>query len=553
MASPARVYLRKVSSSKRQAVKIGERIAGGGAGDIHRLPNRSDEVIKLYKSDKDRDLYAPKLEAMLDRKPILARGKPDFCQLAWPTAIAESKNGAFLGFTMPEIDFDGSVSLERMLQKRMRQVSGLPEFYGYRLTAAYNLALCVSAIHKRGHHIIDLKPVNCRLHAEEMLVSILDCDGFSVDGGKAGNFPAYQFTPEYIAPEASGKAPDTLGEQQDLFALAVIIFRLLNNGIHPFQARLVSGTNGGTIQDMINANFYAYGVKTSRKSKPARQSVHAYFPDKFRNLFDQAFQSSYRPSAAIWRDTLKDYADPSTGKLLRCEKKPAEHGHFDKGCGWCALEEINQKPIQKRRTKRTAKTSPPNTKPPRTIRTTITSPQSLTPSISLAGLSILRRRRSLIFTIMAAIILIGLAASLTDEMPETQKPPQQVQRPLVPQQTERAKPQKQQPPAAKRFLAPLPQQSKQRNKLRPTAPKKSTQPQFTQINKHGFIVGRAALRTNPGWKSAVILQVPPGTQVKVRAKVRRQNWYLIDLIEKMGSNRKTVRGFIHGKLIAIFR
>ena len=154
---------------------------------------------------------------------------------------------------------------------------------------------------------------------------------------------------------------------------------------------------------------------------------------------------------------------------------------------------------------------------------------------------------------MAAIILIGLAASLTDEMPETQKPPQQVQRPLVPQQTERAKPQKQQPPAAKRFLAPLPQQSKQRNKLRPTAPKKSTQPQFTQINKHGFIVGRAALRTNPGWKSAVILQVPPGTQVKVRAKVRRQNWYLIDLIEKMGSNRKTVRGFIHGKLIAIFR
>jgi len=29
-----------------------------------------------------------------------------------------------------------------------------------------------------------------------------------------------------------------LGEIQDLFALEVIIFRSLNNGLHPFQARL---------------------------------------------------------------------------------------------------------------------------------------------------------------------------------------------------------------------------------------------------------------------------------------------------------------------------
>ena len=30
------------------------------------------------------------------------------------------------------------------------------------------------------------------------------------------------------------QTPEDMGEEQDKFALAVIIFKLLNNGIHPF-------------------------------------------------------------------------------------------------------------------------------------------------------------------------------------------------------------------------------------------------------------------------------------------------------------------------------
>ena len=406
MAMRKTVYLRKLSSPKRQSVKLGERFAGGGAGDIHRLPDVPGEVLKIYKTDKDRVLYAPKLKAMLDNKPALLKINPKFPQLAWPTSIAESRNGEFLGFAMPEINFDGSVSLERMLQKKMRQATGLPEFYGYRLNAAHNLSSCVVDLHKRGHHIIDLKPVNCRLHTKEMLISVLDCDGFSVDGGNAGRFPAHQFTPEYISPEALGRNPEKLGEAQDLFALAVIIFRLLNNGLHPFQCRLSHGEAPSTIQEMINGNFYSYGIKKSRKYKPARQSVHLYFPDVIRRLFDQAFLSSSRPSAIQWRNALRDYANPLSGKLVRCDNNPEEHAHFGKGCGWCKLDKINRVPSRRRATKTPKTAKRRNPKP-----TFKASPalvlSGITPSIYLKSIRTAHNRWSLILTIFAAIVFLS--------------------------------------------------------------------------------------------------------------------------------------------------
>lgn len=512
MAPPNSVYLRNVSFPERRSVSLGERIAGGGAGDIHRMPDRPGEVLKVYKADKDRLLYAPKLEAMLSHKPTQSGGNLKFHQLAWPISIAETKAGAFLGFSMPEIDFDGSVSLERMLQKRMRQVTGLPEFYGYRLNAAHNLALCVASIHKRGHHIIDLKPVNCRLHAKDMLISILDCDGFSVDGGDAGRFPAHQFTPEYIAPEASGKNPESLGEAQDLFALAVIIFRLLNNGIHPFQSRLAKGLKSGTIQDMINANYYSYGLKSSKNYTPARQSVHAYFPDDFRQLFDQAFLSSSRPSAANWRDSLRGYADPSSGKLIRCDKNPDEHGHFGKGCGWCKLEDLNRSAL-------------PSTYRAKTSATPLDVhlPAGISPSLPLASLSKLRHSWALMITIVAAIFLLSV------NFFETGKPS---------------------PPTQS-------QQSTQQPESRPSASKlsevqKPKPPRLTTIDKPGFIVSNANLRSGPGAEFSIILTVPKGTQVGVHAKLDRGNWFLIEVTGQNGSTNTTSRGFVHEQLVAIF-
>ena len=387
------VYLRRQGQRRRASVKLGKRVAGGGAGDIFLVPDHPDQVIKIYRALTDRGAYQPKIEAMLAAPPrdfsFKQLGKKRH-QLAWPTALVETKGREFLGFAMPQIDFDSSVSLERMLQKRMREISGLPEFYGYRVSSAYNLAASVAELHAQKHHIIDLKPTNCRIYTDGMMLALLDCDGFSIHSEQQ-RFTASQFTPEYISPEATGKSPDELGIEQDLFALAVIIFRLLNNGLHPFQAKLASGKSSKTLQEMIVAGHYPYALSGSSTCSPPRQSVHETFPIKIRKAFDQAFLKKNRPTAAKWRDLLYEFADPSAGKLVRCEVDPNNHAHFGLGCGWCDLEALMKAPRSNKKSNK--KSSKINKKSSSNV-------------IVLSNITPLRTKKMLLLTIVSVFISI---------------------------------------------------------------------------------------------------------------------------------------------------
>ena len=263
-------------------LKLKELIASGGAGKIFKT-NFERLVAKIYITEQDKNLYESKVLSMLSKPPHEIDFKQKLPQLAWPIGAIYKKN-KFQGFLMPEIDFKGTVSLERMIQKKMRKSVNLPEFYGYRISVAYNVAACILKLHNLGYYVIDFKPVNCRLNPKTMNISIIDCDGFSVLDNNKKRYPSYQYTPEYIAPETKNKKPEDLGLQQDNFCLAVIIFRLLNNGLHPFQSKIKSGRKLGTIQDLVNKEAYGYGVKTSKKFGPAVQSIHEFFPINIRKL-----------------------------------------------------------------------------------------------------------------------------------------------------------------------------------------------------------------------------------------------------------------------------
>jgi len=164
--------------------------------------------------------------------------------------------------------------------------------------AAYNLTVKVAALHECGHYITDLEAVNCGLHPEKMLISIVGSDAFSINWESGKRFGANQFTPGYIAREYFKKKLDELGESQDLLALEVIIFKSLNNGLHLFHIRLPKGGNGGTIQEIIDADYYAVGLNDLSRCSPAKQSGHESFPDNIRKMFNKAFEYSTRPTAA---------------------------------------------------------------------------------------------------------------------------------------------------------------------------------------------------------------------------------------------------------------
>ena len=331
-----------------EQVVLGEMInKGGAAGRIHRVEGHPRLVAKIFHNLNKSSTNREKLQAMLLNRPSFSPAMKDgkqftmedgnsYVQIAWPEALLENETGFCVGYLMPLIDLSQAASLDHFMQKAIRQKLRLTEKYEHRLQAAYNLCTMVAALHEKGHYIVDLKPSNVYVYKQSMLIALLDCDGFSIRGEK-GRYPAEFVSEEYIYPEGMQQNCDQMGEEQDKFALAVILFKLMNNGIHPFSGMpRKQGTQNLTIQERIAAYHYAYGSWADLYQAPHPYSIHDYFAKDTLELFDRAFvRGMKRPSAAEWERHMRSLLQ----NLRQCKKNP-DHAYFtSKGCGLCLMEE----------------------------------------------------------------------------------------------------------------------------------------------------------------------------------------------------------------------
>jgi hypothetical protein len=326
------------ADGQRQKVLLGAEInRGGAAGRILALTGDPRRVAKLYHDEADAERARDRVLAMLSRPPSLKPkrlNRVEYVQLAWPDALIEDASGRALGFRMPRVPLDLALPLECLLHSAQRRAEGLPETYGLRVFAAANLASVLAELHVLGHHVVDLKPLNVYVYRETMFVAVIDCDGFSVAGPRQ-RFPAGHFSDEYRCPEGAGRPPQELGEAQDLFALAVIVFQLLNGGIHPFDGHPVPGASvPSSLQEKIDTGLYPYNARHSGL-QPHAFSLYPRLEDATQRLLDRALATRSRPSAAEWRDHLRGLIEGNV--LVRCVKDP-DHAHFSKGCGLCAKE-----------------------------------------------------------------------------------------------------------------------------------------------------------------------------------------------------------------------
>ncbi|SDN56397.1 hypothetical protein SAMN05216517_111181 [Janthinobacterium sp. OK676] len=336
----------KIWLDKVRSLVLGKLVKSGGAGSVYLLPGAPAQVAKLYHPHLDRAANRRKLEAMLELSPELPdqveNGKR-YVQIAWPQAAVFDGQGGFAGFVMPLLDMAQTAELEQIMQERQARAAGLPTGLGPKLTLAANLAAVIDALHQQQHYVIDLKPVNLRFYRDSLYIAMLDCDGFSIQG-HAERFPAEQFTADYLAPEFQRKGmPAGTEMAQDRFALAVVIFQMLNFGIHPYSGRPGNAQVATDIPGRIRDGCYAYGVKRHKQLAPNATSGHALMPPELRAMFDRAFSPSpkpQRPSAADWAQLLRGYAQRSGGKLVVCAAN-AEHQHFAGfGCAACARDKV---------------------------------------------------------------------------------------------------------------------------------------------------------------------------------------------------------------------
>ena len=348
MTSLSSVLLVDASGSGQNS-DLYKEIHRGGAGAVYSLIGDTNRALKIYHREvlaSEGAAYLAKVRYMVTRPPSLPPieypNGERWPRAAWPQQGAYTPDGKqFVGFTMPLMDMSRAVLLEQVMNdKQASQSLGKPLQLIDRIKLSASLAAGTAELHQTDYAVVDMKPENIVYHPLHFEVAFLDCDGFFVPAQAGSHFVAAQVTNDYHAPEfATGQEDINQQPQaQDRFALAVIIFRLLNHGIHPF-----TGVPNGNAQvpnelfDRMKNGFYAYGQKAHKRISPVPTSVHESFPNEIREMFDRAFtHPKKRPTAQEWAAVMARYADLTTGLVESCAAANYMHQKFSgQPCATC--------------------------------------------------------------------------------------------------------------------------------------------------------------------------------------------------------------------------
>ncbi|MBA3752889.1 MAG: hypothetical protein H0X01_01810 [Nitrospira sp.] len=268
---------------------------------------------------------------------------PGHNSLAWPVDLltTQSRDRSFVGFLMKKISGGSSVSQYALPGVRSKKH---PHFdFRYLHTAAANIASAFDAVHRAGYVIGDVNESNI-LVTDVALASIVDTDSFQVPSQVTGGvYRCGVGRPEFTPPELQGFDFSTVDRevQHDLFGLAIIIFRLLMQGHHPYNGEAKKkGVDGWRLDQRISKGNFPFGRSQSPFSRPRYSPNLTVLPPEIRDLFVTCFedgkhQPTLRPAAATWKRALREASD----KLIQClDKKLHLYGKHLGGCPWCEIE-----------------------------------------------------------------------------------------------------------------------------------------------------------------------------------------------------------------------
>lgn len=309
-------------------------------------------------------LYAGEAAAGHERKVLDMLRLPTMASLpanlTWPMAALYRQRD--------RREFAGYVMLKAQTPWLLGEVYAYPSRdlrldQGMRLAAARSIAKTMVRLHAAGQAVGDGNPDNIGV-CENGSVVFYDTDSFAITMPGPGR--AYRCTvcrqpyvPREIYASAQGSdyahAALALGERSDCYMLAIHVFRLLNNGAHPFAWQLCDGGEGGlgddpddgadgrvdmTLRDFVDAGRTPYfsrpvpGYECPSYALPMKA-----FPDYLVMLWRRAFTGwlSTVPTAAEWLAALERYA----ASVKRCRANP---GHryaklrLASACPYCAAD-----------------------------------------------------------------------------------------------------------------------------------------------------------------------------------------------------------------------
>ncbi len=316
--------------------------AQGGEGQIFNIIGQPDKVAKLYKAGKITADHERKLIKMMMFPP----DQDVMNQIAWPLDVLYD-NGSFVGFVMKKfkLNEDLNVIYEYGSAAKYPNLT-----WGNKIRIAKNLCVVLNAVHEAGHVCGDFNPKNISVDPNTGHITFVDTDSYHIVDGN-NTYRCNVGMPEYLPAEIQSKmqkglanAPlPTFGTYTDNFALAVHIFQLLMNGVHPFACAVIPSQASVVFPDMsesIMKGECPFFVNVPGRQIPPYAPPADILPDEIKDLFIKAFVKGHktpseRPSAETWYYALERLEQ----NLSKC-KNVIAHEYYNglSACPWCAAD-----------------------------------------------------------------------------------------------------------------------------------------------------------------------------------------------------------------------
>jgi len=325
--------------SDGQVITLSSELDRGGEGRVLLADGLPGVLAKLY--DAPDAVPLRKLAIMLKNPPEDLR-PGGVVSIAWPVDLLRATTGAgsVVGFLMERVEGAKHLSHAFIPQDRLRWC---PWFeYRYLHRTARNLATAVQALHDRGYVVGDVSYSNV-LVKDNALVALVDTDSFQVRDPESGTvYRCPVGKEEYTPPELQGLPFTEIDRrpENDLFGLAVLLFQLLMEGMHPFNGRFTGDEEDPypALADRIKLGCFPHRPGLGLPYEPALSSLKFdVLHPAVRNLFLRCFEGGHpdpeiRPDGKTWAQAL----DGAEKDLRQCAANGHHwYGRHLRSCPWC--------------------------------------------------------------------------------------------------------------------------------------------------------------------------------------------------------------------------
>lgn len=313
-------------------VPLGKKLGRGGEGSVYEVTNRPDVVAKIYHKPIPAE-KAAKIEAMAALKTDRL-----LSLTAWPLELLRTPGGDPCGLLMPKVS--GHKDIHHLYSPKSRKTEFPCADWRFLIRAAANTARAFAVIHDASCVIGDVNHGGITV-SDKATVKLIDCDSFQVSA-HGRRFLCEVGVPDFTPPELQGKSFKSVLRfpNHDNFGLAVLMFRLLFMGRHPFAGRFL-GPGDMPIEKAITEFRFPYGSgRASVQMEPPPNTPEittASMPVAL--LLERAFARSSvngsRPAASEWITALEDLEK----QLKQCHVNASHHFvNGQQSCPWCHIE-----------------------------------------------------------------------------------------------------------------------------------------------------------------------------------------------------------------------